>query len=313
MHKRKAVLAGAALGVILLSGCAGGESGNESGWDRPQLPDELPLVSSSTSLPFDAYTLAQDDLTALQQGNINMLQTCASAFGIDVDFSGDYIEPSDLSRAAWGGKFGTEDATHASQYGYHPAPGGEWAFVGGYYIKDAANIQVNPVSGISDDESKVVQSVVYGVTPDTEDVAGSVRDNAGRAIPDGGCWAEVEAKIDAPLNSFIQDAVDLNNLAVADDRVVAAQQKWSKCMQAAGFSFSKVDEPVNSFAVTQLSAEEIDTAVADVGCTESSGWSRIYYAVLSDYQRQAIERDPGKFEGALASEQKRLAAVSTGS
>jgi hypothetical protein len=267
------------------------------------LPDPLPPVSASTALPFDAFKLTPDERALLQENTVALLEACAAEYGISVEFSGDYLRPADDSRTQWGGLFGTEDPEHAAQYGYHPAPGGVWAFVGGHYIKDATNLQMQPVAGSSEHQVALQEAVIYGNgDEDSEPVLAG--------LPEGGCWQEVADRIDAALMTFVDYEVLLVNMTVADDRVVAAEASWSRCMGAAGYEFRAVDEPVSSFSLAEPSPMEIETAVADVRCTESSGWARVFYAVLADYQRQAIERDRSQFEAALAAERERFDAVS---
>lgn len=303
MSQRNAVAVAVAVigGALILTGCTGGASG--AGWATPELPDQLPPVNTSTTLPLDAYKLSVDDRTVMQQGNVALLTACASEYGVAVEFSGDYLRPADDSRTKWGGLFGTESLEHAAVYGYHPAPAGPWALSGGFYLKDSGNIQVLPTADGSDAQHMLEQEVIFG----TQDPSG---ESLLPDLPKGGCWASTEAQINAPLASFIRDEADLNNLAVADDRVVAAQAVWSSCMKEAGYTFDAVDQAIGSFPIAQPSAEEVETAVADVKCTDSSGWARVLYAVLADYQRQAIARDPNKFEGALAAEQKRFESIS---
>ena len=299
---RTAFAAGAVSVMLILSGCTGGTGDSSGSWESPQLPDELPPVTESTTLPLDAYKLSEGDRTVMQQGNIALLAACAATYGVTVEFSGDYLRPADETRTQWGGRFGAETLDHAALHGYHPAPGGPWAFIGGYYLKDVGNIQVQPTSGGSDAQHLLEQEVIYGTNNSNVQTALA-------NLPDGGCWAFVEDLVKAPLANFVQNESDLYNLALADDRVVAAQAVWSSCMAEEGYTFHAVDEPITSFALTQTSIQEVETAMADVKCTESSGWARIFYAILSAYEQQALDRDPNSFESALTAERKRLDAI----
>lgn len=295
--------AGLLVGVLILTGCSGGAGGGSGLWSRPELPDPLPDVTPSTALPFDSFKLSSSERALMQERTVALLTSCAAIYGVPVAFSGDYLRPADESRAQWGGLFGTESVEQAQEYGYHPAPTGDWAFVGGHYVKDPTNLRVQPSTESSEEERGLEEAVVYGPEDATiyPELVG---------LPEGGCWKEVEDRIDAPLVSFVDYEALLINMTVADDRFTAAQAEWSLCMTRAGYDFTSVDEPVASFALAELSTEEVQTAIADATCSQSTGWARIFYAILAGYQDQAIERDRTKFEQALSAERERFESLS---
>src|SRR4051812_42587545 len=108
-----------------MSGCAA--SPTEANWSVPELPADVPVFSATSSLPFDSYQLADTELQRMQEAHGQLLAECAAEYGADLEFLGDYTPPADLSFAAWGGRFGTLDASHASEFGYHASPGSAWA------------------------------------------------------------------------------------------------------------------------------------------------------------------------------------------
>lgn len=311
MSVRLTLAASIVCGTLFLTACVG--NNDSSTWSTPVLPEDLPRITAATSLPFDAYQLSDVELSAIQRGQIEKLVACAREYGAELSFSGDFVRPKVDSRTQWGGRFGTMDVEHASQYGYHPSPNGAWSFVGGHYIRDPGNVQLVPFASTSEDASADQQIIVYGpATAGSEERQLPVNGD-GNAVPDGGCWKRVETEIDAPLLSFTDVAVDVYNLAIVDERVAKAAKSWSSCMISAGYDFTEVDGAVNSFALAELSPKEVETAVADADCTDHSRWADVFYAVLGDYQRQAIKKDPSQFEAALASQRARLAALSSNS
>ncbi|MFE2728034.1 hypothetical protein [Kitasatospora sp. NPDC059327] len=77
-----------------------------------------------------------------------------------------------------------------------------------------------------------------------------------------------------------------------DARVAAATGEWSACMAAAGF---RVDDPATLperyRAAAEITPGELATARADADCTTRSNLAGIWFAVLTGYQRQQIDRN----------------------
>lgn len=282
-----------ALALLLLSGCGAGDD-----WSRPELGDPVPAFEAADSLPFDAYQLADDELTALQQAEVKLLDECAREFGVTIDWGGDYLRPSDNSLNMWGGRLGTMSEAHAARYGYHAAPDGLWAPVSGFYLKDPSNIQPPP-----NDPAAILVAYGPSASNDQDDTAN------GKVVPPGGCIGKVDTALASPLTSFVKVASTLINLAMSDDRVRQATTRWSNCMKDAGHRFGSPLEAADDFTMVPVSTEETAVAVADVRCVRQSRWADLFYAILGDYQRQALEKDPDHFAKALDSQTARLAAV----
>lgn len=296
---RRAAAAALALGVVtVLVGCTSADSGE---WSRPEL-DTIPSFTAADVLPFDAYHRSDSDLAALQLAVVERLSDCAREYGVDVTYGGDYLRPSDNSRTMWGGRLGTLDAAHASQYGYHASPDGAWAPVGGFYLKDPSNIQPAP-----DENAEQGLIVTYG--PSSEESTTVPRDSAGVPVPLGGCLAQVEEATGGALVSDNEVTAELINLSLVDDRVARATTEWSACMSASGYDYDLVQGPAESFSLALITQQEIEVALADVKCTDESRWADVFYAILHDYQAQAIQRHPDDFGAVLASQTARLSAL----
>lgn len=308
----KRTLAACAILIVLaaVGGCA--SSKTTTGWQRPVLGDIPPFTAAAT-LPFDAYRLSDAELEQMQRAQAELLSECALDYGVQVTFSGDYMPPADDARLIWGGRIGTMDIAQAAQFGYHPAPGGSWAPVGGIYVRDPANLQPDAVPG-NPQADAVNELVVYGPTNDEhtdgeQDVAATA--TSGQLVPAGGCWKLVESEVATPLTSDLDLAVETYNLALVDGRVQDAIRDWSACMVEKGYEFDEVQGPSRSFTLAELTPEETRVAIADVECTDASKWADVFYAVVADYQRQAVEKNPMLFDAVLASQKARLAALTT--
>lgn len=291
----------ALIAVLTVTGCA--PTATEETWTTPQLGSSIPSFTSADSLPFDAYHRSEADFTAMQRAEAELLVTCAADYGVDARYSGDFIRPDDISRSMWGGRPGTLDEEHASEFGYHASDTSPWAPIGGFYLKDPSNIQP-ALTSTGDD---LVTLVTYGPTEESElDVP---LDSHGEPVPAGGCLGIVEKTIGGSLTSDVEIASDLVNLALAHADVADSIARWSKCMTASGYDYDTVQGPAEAFSLTLITPEEVAVAVADVRCTETSRWADTFYAVLGDYQQQAVDRHPADFEAVLASETARLTAL----
>jgi hypothetical protein len=296
--------AGAAAALILvaalMSGCAA--SPTEADWSVPELPVDVPVFSATSSLPFDSYQLPDAELQRMQEAHGQLLAECAAEYGADLEFLGDYTPPADLSFAAWGGRFGTLDASHASEFGYHASPDSAWAPVGGFYLRDPANLQPTDVAG-----SVASQIIMYG--PEADPTVSSPVDAAGDEVPAGGCNQIVNHELGGEMVSIVGIEADVINLALEHPRVKSAIAAWVACMSAAGYRYDKVQQPANDYAALPLTAEEVDVATADVTCTASSRWADLYYAALTDYENQAIAHQSQQLEAVRSSQTDRLAKL----
>ncbi len=124
---------------------------------------------------------------------------------------------------------------------------------------------------------------------------------AGKAQMPGGCFGEAMATVFgddvASMDTTVAaDIAGLTSSAEQDDRVVAALDEWSTCMDDRGYDYATPDAAMRSIAsraydstgtlvqddaLSTLRTEEIDTAVADLGCRDSSGLTQAKAEVLA--------------------------------
>jgi hypothetical protein len=292
-------------GVLVLTVAACAPQPAAEGWATPEVGREVPAFTAQSALPFDAFHHDETTLEAMQAAEVDLLRACAQRFGVDAVYSGDYLRPADLSRSMWGGMPGTLDEAHAAEHGYHASPTSAWAPVGGFYLKDPSNILPAP-----DASGDLTALVTYGPPEGGDTTGASVpTDGDGRPVPAGGCLREVEARIGGTLVSDIEIRSELVNLTFEHDEVVAAVRAWSDCMLTAGYDYDTVQAPAESVSLALLSAAEVDVALADVRCTGETRWDDVFYAVLADYQQQAVDQHPGDFRAVLDSQTARLEAL----
>lgn len=305
--------------ALFVTGCSGTSSGE--GWVTPDVPEDLPATNALATLPFDSFAMGDAEREQLQRGTAALLNGCLSDFGVSATFSGDYIQqqsedPKDPFIYQWGGRLGTLPREQAEEYGYAAPPGAEWSNGAGIYLSSAEN--VNPVMPDDPTEAAQLAAVMYG--PEQGMVLGEggddhalapeliPRDEAGNAPPESGCYGVIEDEVGVPLVDLRDLTSDVYGLTFAHEAVKDQARNWSACMKDAGFDYARFEEAptANAGAIT---AETISAAVADVDCTNDTRWPDTFYYVLADYEQQAIDKQPERFQSALDAERERLEAV----
>lgn len=296
------------LGATVLAACQSGGAEEPGAYRTPRV-DAVPVVDAGVRLPFQEYELSTADRTRMQQGQARLLQRCMAERGFTVTIGGDYLVGTKRSEFfdpfMWGGPFGTMPLEHAKRFGYKPEPDGAFAKGPGFYYGSPVNLflETHELGGEPEAER-----AFYGRAGLTES-SSAESSSAEEVGSETGCMAEVESAIEAPLVDKIDLEADLSKLTREHPEVEAAIGDWLDCMTGRGHGVEHVWDPSREFSVSPVSRRQIKVAVDDVECTAESGWANYYYAVLADYERQAIEKDPDFLESALAAEQARLAAI----
>ncbi|GAA1230328.1 hypothetical protein JOF42_000384 [Microbacterium phyllosphaerae] len=320
--KRLAPAAPIVLTVLLVTGCSGGSSAEE-GWTTPEVPAELSASQALGALPFDSFAMGNSEREQLQQGTAELLNRCLSDYNLSATFSGDYIQqvsedPKDPFIYQWGGRLGTLPLDQAKEYGYAAPPGGDWSNGAGIYLASAENL--NPVMPDDPTEAAQLSAAMYG--PEQGMILGEggadealsedliPTDGSGNPPPEKGCYGAVEDQVGVSFVDLRDVTSDIYGLAFSHDAVKEKARTWSACMKDAGFDYARFEEAptANAGAIT---ADTIAAATADVECTNASRWTDTFYFVLGDYEQQAIDKQPEKFQSALDAERERLDAVNT--
>lgn len=125
----------------------------------------------------------------------------------------------------------------------------------------------------------------------------------GQPVPEGGCAGEALRQLAAgaePVDiELVQRmALDAHGRMREDSRVIAVFKAWSACMKEQGFDYPDpyVANDDQRWQTETVSATEIATAVADVGCKEKTNLVGTLLAVETAYQRMAVDQHVTQLE-----------------
>lgn len=237
-------------------------------------------------LPLDAYDLGVTERSVAQSARYRLIERCLSEFGLPFrpHDTKPVTYPKNASYLGWLG------AKQVSKYGYSGPPG-----------------QVTEVS------AAVTGIRGYPIPHNQEAVqVGTIKKFHGKAVPREGCDGQAQRTLNgsAPgpdgvtpakpsiykiLYVYMDDAAEL---AYRDERISAANAKWSICMRAAGYDYTmpteaEVDDRWAGRGDTEgpwqpPAADEIATAVADERCRLQIDYSGARLAAYADAQRAII-------------------------
>lgn len=286
--------------AILTAGCDSGQNNgqthNSLTISTPPPAGILPAPSiDALVFPVDAYRVSAQENQAILNAVQKLIGKCAATFGVDYPTD---LQPvtavNDYSRL-----YGVTDLASARQYGYEPGPGA--ATSGGStgrgrgpaMSRDAATVISGWPGGRAGDPQHPPKNLTYG----------------GKPVPVGGCAGEAKRRLGIGPDDNPQDptlvrtiADSASHQAEADPRVVAGFQAWSTCMKAAGYNYRTPWDPQDAAWPKPTSANEINTAVADVTCKKKGNLVGIWYGVEVAYEKVLIQR---KITG-LAEEKKHV-------
>jgi hypothetical protein len=301
------------IAVLTLAACS--QSPSSSTWVAPSVADRVPHFGASNQLPLDKYQLTDRQLSRMQSEEAGFLTDCANKYSVQVSFFGDYLRPADSSTLMTGQPLGTLTASEAAATGYHAAaPSRAWAPVGGLYVRDPSNVRPSAPNA-TPQRAENLNDVLFGPAASSETPSPNTSpltdptDKAGRPVPQGGCWGELEKELRSPLETVTSLRIKLINLSFKQKDVRAAMARWSGCMKDAGHSYKAVQGPSQAFSLLPLGPKEKTVASIDVRCTRESNWANIFYDVLGNYESQAVRKDPNGLRGVRASEEARLRAL----
>lgn len=135
-------------------------------------------------------------------------------------------------------------------------------------------------------------------TPGFEPVFGACLDEAREQVP--------TLAVSDSTNRLLGWRAETDFLADDPPAVVEAGARWQQCLKDAGYlsvpgspyekdeadAFMPSDELMAEVGIpprqAELTQQEIDLAVADASCRESSGWSEAYYQAVWDAQARLV-------------------------
>ncbi|WP_405064360.1 hypothetical protein OG474_22645 [Kribbella sp. NBC_01505] len=287
-----AAMAAMVCATLVVTACAGDPSDGKSDLIEPSqvsLPNPLPAVTWQSTLPYDDLTLSAKERDRLHLAYNKLVEVCAKRFGTTLTRVEDDPEALGPEFALWAGRFGTLPLEQAKKYGYHAAPG---------------EPVTKPWAIFTDEDEQPVLGVLQGEFSQGQEVP---RDSAGSPVPSGGCRGEAAKKVGGDPNALgPENAEELRLAALHDPRTVAASEQWSSCMRARGYKYAKLDGPIDEALGKRLAEPEKLIAVADVGCTRTSRWRDISFAIERGLQMASIDVHRDKYEASLKAERHML-------
>lgn len=219
----------------------------------------------------DAYIGSWQHRQTLTQAENVLVRKCMRRKGLDWEV--DPVRKVRVTLQAY--DLGYLDPALTDQFGYHPPE----------LEKDlAASVGERPVPR----SLTPAQAAAYEGRPEA-----SSRAPAPRAS--GGCSAEAwRALNDGAAQADDAVAVNMANQAgeraLKDSRVVRVTREWSACMRAKGLRYAS---PYHSrddarWAVNHVSAAELRTARADLGCRQKVNYAGVRLAVLNAYEQASV-------------------------
>jgi hypothetical protein len=181
-------------------------------------------------------------------------------------------------------RYGLFDPESARQRGYRPIARQSGGRPGQAFAKDWTESELFILAGREH--------------PGFENVETMPTDNAGKALPDGGCLSEAVTiltsgtRISPMRRTTLIEGLGHESYqrAEKDSRVRAAVEAWAGCMRKVGYSYASIWEPNDTRWPDPVGEQEIATATADVACKLQTNLVGIWFAVESAYQERLIEQ-----------------------
>jgi len=283
---------------ILLVMAVGCTSGSTTPSQVDRTTDSLPATVSDTSilhpdldLPLDWVNVEYSRVSfELGRAETILIASCLQSRGFDVSMNGLFQVlpgPYTLDR-----RYSTYTAETARTRGYQPE------------VNDPRDLRQLPVPedtaqraafllALTGAEDGLPRDVVSMVDPVTGAATGSV------VIP-GGCQKGAVEQIYGSLEQFAafrQDDYFIQTLtseaqatAAADPELEKQRQDWASCMSAVGYQYDSPSEPqFAEWPEPRPTTDEIDTAVADMTCRESTKYLTIVAAAERRSQTKLID------------------------
>ncbi|WP_431993075.1 hypothetical protein [Streptomyces albogriseolus] len=282
-----------------LLGCSSG--GGSGAGDGPAVAAEDPaasggepaerLVSYTSRLPIAQYSYTEAENTAIESAQQVLTQRCMSSYGIAYEPTDPDREPADSTDR----RYGVSSPLEAARFGYHPNPDA---------LRDT---QV--------DLPKEALPVFYGKRGASQGSGGDLV-YKGKKVPDAGCFGQSIGKLsryDDPDGAAVASRIATGSYQESLDAPAVKEvfRKWSSCMRKDGFRFASPNEPLNksAFQGGEISAEERETAVADVRCKEATGLLDIWFKAESAIQRAHIQENVKALEGLRTAHREKAAVA----
>ena len=264
-----------------------------AGLSANALVDRDPRETVAAGTGEDAPTLADyratpDEVDLLFRADQRVMRLCMEQAGqpygeVEPDRSGD-LDPH------WN-RLGRTDRARADRFGYVVAagPGGAHPTHEGLHGRDREGWERAFWGSGGGDMTGPSVPIIDPVTGQ----------ESGRQAA-GGCFGEVQRDLyvdqsrHSSLESFITNELRgrVENDAIRDRRFRDAIAGWASCMRSRGYDFDEPFDAINRYGVDPApgrpTAEERATALADVGCKESTSAVHVYEKLLDEHGRSVV-------------------------
>ncbi|MYV52711.1 hypothetical protein [Streptomyces sp. SID3212] len=245
----------------------------------------------SARLPIASFSFTQSEDSVIKAAEAEIVSRCMERFGFE------YIEPAPVPSFEGDGsddrRYGIMNLKLAEKYGYHAAPG---------------------VPIPRDSLQKDAASVLFG-SLEPYPTGKIVTEYHGTKVPKGGCRGEAFQQVEAPFEPG-DDASAAYEISVRSftesmhkTRVVKVFRAWSSCMERYGYTYKMPLDPLNDrdfLGEAEANSVEIQTAVADVKCKNSTNLPAVWFAAESDIQRAKIANSESRLSRLRVNHAKEL-------
>ncbi|MER6737597.1 hypothetical protein [Streptomyces puniciscabiei] len=244
-----------------------------------------PAPGADLRLRLDSYDLSLQQHVEIQNAENRFLRQCMKNYGFDLQTPTTHALPYPRNMPL----LGQIDALQVSRYGYQGPPG------------VAADLIAVSKNGSWDITVQPAQLRVF---------EGRVTSFHGKPVPAGGCFGELQRRLDAGAPRVQFDSAtpavvpergirffksQVYDQATHDSRFRRTVAEWSRCMGQEGFRYDSPEQAQedprwsNADADTRPSAVQIRTAVADDHCRHAVNYTGMLYSLMSVYEQPLIK------------------------
>ncbi|MEU4170860.1 hypothetical protein AB0F46_28770 [Streptomyces sp. NPDC026665] len=293
-----------ALAAVLLgcsSGSGAGEDGGRAGTQKSPAATEAARGGTAAErsptftdrLPIARYSYTEAESTSIESAQQILTRRCMRTFGIA--YEPPAPEPGTPEPAER--RYGLSSAAEAARLGYHP---------------DRNAASPSDRTDLSEDALLVFYGRRGGERSGGERIT-----YKGRTVPVEGCYGQAVGTLAKRYDDGAGAAVasriasDSYQDSLADPSVKDGFGKWSRCMRGSGYRYTTPMDPLDkrAFQGREISAEEKETATADVRCKEETGLLDIWFKAESRIQRSAIEGNKKALERLRVAHQEKAEAA----
>lgn len=273
------------LSLSLLVGCSSQEAPDpSSGRASAAVPEPRPDTSPpgktpgrddyTFRLPIAAYSYTDAEYEVISSAEQVLARDCMKGFGLT------YRPVKNSAPAdAQDRRYGITDLDSARRYGYRMPP------------QPAA-----PKAELTKDQIKVL----YGKRSLEKGADDRARlEYRGKEVPDNGCLGKAILDFRTPYEypegsaAASRIAGESYRASLTDPKVQAVFSKWSSCMKQKGYDYASPMDALESPSFTRgkVSAEEKETAVADITCKRSTDLLETWFEAESAIQQEMIKKN----------------------